>query len=245
MTRIISLAVLLLVAGTSHATTWARVEKTDPLSGEKVPAYGIMSYGSYIYHWPSKYDLVFWPLTAEQWICLNPKNGYAAFNNDFEKLSTEEKEKLRKWLKKNYKPSKAPKSHREKLAWLERVYRQRKMDDEFWSRFYRLMAYVHRGDKKTSMAYVKKAIPLLQKKLERDPKGVDRIATLYLLGEYSRRTGRKKEAKDYFEQVRKAKYKDRDGKEKTGHPYFLGLVRDREKLLRGEQDAKGSGGARQ
>ena len=68
MNRIISLVMLLLLTGIVHATTWKPSEKTDPLTGEKVPAWEIMSYGSYIYKWPSKYDLVFWPLTDEGYI---------------------------------------------------------------------------------------------------------------------------------------------------------------------------------
>jgi uncharacterized protein (DUF2225 family) len=222
-----ALTVALLLSGIAFATTWAPSEKTDPLTGEKVPSQGIMSYGSYIYNWPSKSDLVFWPLTDENWICLNPKNGYAAFNSDFEELSDEEKKTVAAWLKKNYKPDNPPTSHKEKLAWLERVYGQRKMDEGFWCRFYRLMAYVHREDEKASLAYVKKALPLLKKKLESKPDGVNRLETLYLLGEYHRRLGEGEKAEVYFSQVKDVKYKDEGGKEQTGHPYFVELVDER------------------
>ena len=220
----------LLLGGSALATTWAPSEKTDPLTGEKVPAQTIMSYGGYIYNWPSKYDLVFWPLTDEKWICLNPKNGYGAFNNDFEKLSDEEKKTLPDWLARNYKPAQPPTSHKEKLVWLEKVYGQRKMDDDFWCRFYRLMAYIYREDEKTSLAYVQKALPLLRKKLKRNPKGTDRLEVLYLLGEYHRRLGEGKKAEEYFVQVKDVMYKDEEGKEQVGHPYFVELVQDRQNL---------------
>jgi tetratricopeptide (TPR) repeat protein len=233
---------LLLLTGIVHATTWKPSEKTDPLTGEKVPAWEIMSYGSYIYKWPSKYDLVFWPLTDEGYICFNPKNGYGAFNGDFEKISGEEKKTLTKWLSENYKPSEAPKSHKEKLAWLEKVYSQRKMDNDFWCRFYRLMAYVHRGDHNKSVEYVKKAIPLLNAKLQTNPEGIAKIEVLFLLGEYHRRTGELEKAKEYFAQVKKAKYKDDNGKEQTGHPYYVGLVQDREQLLEEESSNKADSG---
>jgi uncharacterized protein (DUF2225 family) len=224
------LAVLLL-GGVALATTWAPAEKTDPMTGEKVPSQEIMSYGGYIYNWPSKYDLVFWPLTDGNWVCLNPKNGYAAFNNDFEKLSDAEKEGLSHWLKENYKPDNPPKSHQEKLAWLEKIYGQRKMDDEFWCRFYRLMAYEYREDEKTSIAYVRKAVPLLEKKLASNPEGITKLEVLYLLGEYHRRLGDGKKAQEFFSQVKDVKYKDKEGKEQTGHPYFVELVKDRQKLM--------------
>ena len=191
-------------------TTWVSSEKTDPLTGDKVAAKEIMTYGNYIYKWPSKYDLVFWPLIAEEYICLNTESGYGAFNEHFETLPDEEKEAMSKWLKKNYKPSKAPKSHTEKLVWIERVYCQRKMDDSFWCVFYRLMAYIHKKDEKQSMAYVKKVMPLLKKKLQENPEGLDKIEVLYLLGEYHRRLGENEKAEMYFSQVKKEKYKDKD-----------------------------------
>lgn len=238
MNRIVMATALLLIAGTVRATTWAPSEKTDPLTGEKVAAWAIMSYGSYIYRWPSKFDLVFWPLTDEKWICLNPKNGYSAFNGDFEKVPDEEKKALTEWLAKNYDPSQAPGSHKEKLAWLERVYRQRKMDDGFWCRFYRLMAYVYREDQKKSMGYVKKAIPILEANLKAKPEGIAEIESLFLLGEYYRRTGETQKAGKYFAQLKTAKYKDKDGNEQVGHPYFIALVQEREKPRKEESSNK-------
>lgn len=234
MNRIAFALIGFLLAGTAEATTWAPSQKTDPLTGEKVPAHEIMSYGGYIYRWPSKYDLVFWPLTDEMWICLNPNNGFAAFNPDFEKVSDQEKKTLKEWLAKNYKPSQVPKSHEEKLAWLENVYRQRKMDDDFWCKFYRLMAYVHRKDQKKSMEYVRKAIPLLEAKLKANPQGIGKIEVLFLLGEYYRRTGEADKSTTYFAQAKTAKYKDENGKEQVGHPYFVDLVRDREQPAKEE-----------
>ncbi len=163
--------------------------------------------------------------------CLNPKNGYAAFNNDFEKLSDAEKKHLSHWLQENYKPGNPPKSHEEKLAWLEKVYGQRKMGDEFWCHFYRLMAYVHSEDQKTTIVYVKEVVPLLEKKLPSNPEGVAKLEVLYLLGEYHRRLGDGEKALGFFAQVKDVKYKDAEGKEQTGHPYFVELVKDRQKLM--------------
>lgn len=231
MKRTATALTLFLLGGVALATTWAPSEKTDPLTGEKVPAQEIMSCGSYIYNWPSKYDLVFWPLTNVKWICLNPKNGYAAFNDDFEELPDAEKKRLANWLSENYNPDNPPQSHKEKLAWLEKVYGQRKMDDDFWCRFYRLMAYVHSEDHKASIAYVQKAVPLLEKKLKSKPEGIDKLEVLYLLGEYHRRLGNDKKADSFFEEVQNVKYKDEDGQDQVGHPYFVGLVADRRKLM--------------
>jgi hypothetical protein len=156
------------------------------LTGRKVPAQDIGSYGSYIYDWPSKYHLIFWPLTDENWICFNPKNGYAAFNDDFEELPGEERETLAGWLEKNYDPSDPPRSYEQKLAWLEKVYGQRQMDDAFWCQFYRLMAYVHEEETELGRSYVRKAMPLLRRD---NSNGLKRKEQLYLLGEYNRLIG--------------------------------------------------------
>lgn len=224
------LLTLIAMTGISFSTTWVPSESTDPLSGEKVPSQTIMSYGTYIYDWPSKYDLVFWPLIDENWIVINPGNGYTAFSGDFEKLTEEEKRSLKSWLKENYTPSVAPKSHKEKLEWLEKVYRQREMDDEFWCRFYRLMAFIHQDDTQTAEKFVRKAMTLLLKKLQNKPVGVELIEVLYLLGEYNRRLGETDKAREFFSQMRDVKFIDRDGKEQIGHPYFVKLVEEREKL---------------
>ena len=238
MNRIIPILILFLMTGPGFATTWAPSEKTDPLTNEKVPAQEIVSSGSYIYNWPSKYDLVFWPLTDEKWICFNSKNGYGAFNNDFEKVSDEEKKTLIKWLAENYNPAEAPKSHEEKLVWLEKVYRQRKMDDDFWCRFYRLMAYVYRQDPKKSLVYIDKALSLLTKELDTKPQGIKKIEVLYLLGEYYRRIGELEKAKEYFGQVKITKYTDKEGKEQVGHPYFIGIIQERENPKKEESSNK-------
>ena len=232
MIRILPTLLALTPASFVFGTTWAPIELTDPLSGDPVAAHDVMSYGGYIYHWPSKYGQVFWPFTDEKWICFNPENGYAAFNEDFETLSASEKKRLGPWLLRNYDPDRAPDSHEEKLAWLEKVYQQRDMDGEFWSAFYRLMAYVHGDAPEKSMLYVWKALPLLENKLRSNPVGTDRLETLYLLGEYSRRTGDIERARELLRQIKSVKYTDEDGRERTRHPYYVGLAKERMKLLR-------------
>jgi hypothetical protein len=58
------------------------------------------------------------------------------------------------------------------------------------------MAYAYRNDNEKSIEYVRKALPLLNKELETKPGGVERIEVLYLLGEYSRRTGQEQAARE-------------------------------------------------
>jgi tetratricopeptide (TPR) repeat protein len=222
-----------LLTVSASATTFVAVEKTDPISGQTVTVHDVTSYGSYIYDEPSKYDLVFWPFTDELWIWFCPGSGYASFGDDFDKLTDDEKAHLSLWLKENYKPSEAPTTHKEKLAWLERVYAQRQKDRDFWCHFHRLMAYVYADEPQISLARVRKALPLLEEQLQADPNGIVRIQVLFALGEYHRRLGDDREARRYFRQVKAAKYTDENGTERTGHPYFLKLIADRSPSSRG------------
>lgn len=212
-----------------HSTTWIPVKKTDPITGDEVIVYETVSFGGYIFNWPSKYDLIFWPWTDENWIWFCPKSGYGSFAIDFDKLSEQEKKHLSEWLKID--PLNPPKTHKDKLFWLEKIYTQRNVSEEFWLLFYRLMAFINQNNPQVSIEYVNKAIPLLEKKLDEKRGGVKRIEVLYLLGEYNRRLGQEEKAVKYFDQAKKERYVDKDGMEKIGHPYFLSLISDREKML--------------
>ena len=216
-----------LLSASASATMFIRVEKRDPISGETVTVHDVVSYGGYIYDAPSKYDQVFWPYTDEPWILFCPGTGYASFGDDFEELTEEETTRLSLWLKENYDPSEKATTHREKLDWAERVYAQREKDNEFWCHFYRLQAYMCRDDAGTSLAHVRKALPLLEEKLQKAPQGMARIRVLFLLGEYHRRLGDEQQSRRHFHQAKAAKYTDDDGVERTGHPYFLELINDK------------------
>lgn len=212
--------------GAAFSTTWWPTRVADPVTQEGISVQIYGSYGSYIYNWPSKFDLVFWPYTDEEWIWLNPKSGYGAFANDFNDVSAEQAAHLKQWLKANYSQHEAPQSHQEKLIWLEAVYHQRQMDAEFWCHFNRLMAYMFKHDRQISLSYVQKTMPLLQGKLRADPNGFERIQVLYLLGEYSRRLGDKSNSKDFFKQAESATYQDEEGRLQQGHPYTNSLIQE-------------------
>ena len=146
-----------------------------------------MSSGSYIYSWPGKEDQVFWPMTDESWPWFNPKSGYGAFGNDFEKLEGAAPDRVKAWLAANYDRRRPPVTRLEKLAWLEQVYGQRGMDEDFWCFFDRLMAFEHsQDDPAKSLEYVKKAMPTIERLLANPPSDDARITFLYLLGEYHR-----------------------------------------------------------
>lgn len=231
MKRLLLVLFAIMLAAHVRATTWGESEFTDPMTKEKVPCFQPMSSGSYIYSWPSKYDMVFWPLTDEQYISINPKTGYGAFNADFEEVPEGERAALAAWLEKNYDPQSPPRTLEQKMEWLEKVYSQRKMDDAFWSRFFRLMAYTFREDEAKSLGYVKKAMPLLEAAYAAEPKGIDRLEIVFSLGEYNRRLGNNEKANEFFGQISTIEYEERDGTKKTGHPYFVELATERKALM--------------
>lgn len=213
------------------ATTWGESKARDPVSGKSITVQEPMSSGSYIYSWPGKEDQVFWPMTDDSWLWFNPKSGYGAFGDDFKELEGEALERVKTWLAENYDKGKPPVTRVEKLEWLEKIYGQRGMDEEFWCFFNRLMAYEYsQDDPAKSLEYVKKALPMLERQLA-IPKSDDRrITTLYLLGEYNQRLGNLDAARSYFDQAKSAPYKNGEGETLVGAPYFVELIEEREKL---------------
>jgi hypothetical protein len=183
------------------ATTWARTEVFDPFTKDRVQAAEPRSSGSYIYHWPEKVDQVFWPYTDDHWLWFGPKSGYIAFGGDFEKLEPDEVERLKPWLAANYDRKAPPESRLERLFWAEKVYGVRGMDHDFWCHFYRLMAFETRESPETSAAYVRKALPLLQKRLESSDDLGPKLEALYLLNEYNHRLGNDAEARTFLERL--------------------------------------------
>ena len=213
------------------ATTWGETKVRDPVSGKNIKVQEPMSSGSYIYSWPGKEDQVFWPATDENWLWFNPKSGYGAFGDDFDALEGEALERVKSWLGANYDKTKPPRTRLELLAWLEQIYGQRGMDEDFWCFFYRLMAFEHsQSQPARSLEYVRKALPMLERELPNAASDDRRIAVLYLLGEYNRRLGSLDASHSYFDQVRSAPYKNREGETRVGAPYFMELIEEREKL---------------
>lgn len=225
MPKISSLiATLLLVVSTiSYATTWVTEKVRDPIANARINVSQPASSGGYIYQWPEKSDQVFWPYTDDNWLWFNPKSGYIAFGGDFEEIDSVQRDTLKAWLKANFDRKVLPKSRLELLAWAEKVYAVRGMDDDFWCYFYRLMAYETKTGIDTSLGYVRKAIPLLIKRLELVTKQNQRMETLYLLSEYHRRIGNVADSVTYLDQLTATEVKDDLSGFKT---YLLDIVRE-------------------
>jgi len=133
------------------------------------------SWGSYVYSWPSKFQMVFWPHTYSSSLYICRECHYAAWMCDFKNLTPESVAKVQKavsgisGLPKVNKYEEVPMSQRLSVA--EHVYQALDKDDVFWSQFYRVQGYHLAAEKKPEEAKQarSKARDLLNK-LAGDPK---------------------------------------------------------------------------
>ncbi|WP_215399179.1 hypothetical protein [Rheinheimera oceanensis] len=140
----------LLVTSQVFATTWVESTVPDPIAPDSTcsvmqPA----SYGSYIYHWPSKYDQVFWPLTDSNGIWFCKESGFIAFIEDFEGLSEEEVARIRSYLK-TAKPNISDQLSR--LEHLDKIYSLRDKDEIFKNKLKRVLAYLYEAEGEFDLA---------------------------------------------------------------------------------------------
>jgi hypothetical protein len=178
MRKKIDALVLFLLLGLSVgvlATTWAAKEMECALCGRSTQMEVIASYGSYLYRWPSKYQLIFWPATTGRALYFCKHCHLAMFMGDFQDLAKLPEEK-RAAVKKAIAPLKQkqadkryyeiPMSYRLKIA--EAAYRQLDKDDAFWCRFYRIQGYhlAAEGDQKGARAARLKALQLAEKMIK-------------------------------------------------------------------------------
>ncbi|MCP4146199.1 MAG: hypothetical protein GY757_00480 [bacterium] len=171
------------------AVTMAKSKVKCPVCETKNGFMVLMSYGSYVY---AKYPLqtVNWPVTQDfpHYICSQCK--YAALSWDFQKLPKElipaVKETLRT-IEFNEKFEGRYEDYRDipisrRLEVAEKVYKLYKKKDEFWSRYYRLMAYHYGIEKKKDkeIAMRKKALSIISEMLQKkEYTGIQKELFLY------------------------------------------------------------------
>ncbi|NUO76686.1 MAG: hypothetical protein HOQ32_11825 [Lysobacter sp.] len=125
------------------------------------------SYGSYIYHYPSKYELVFWPHAAANMIWFCPESGFASFIGDADKLSDADKAALTTHLAANYRKGTAPPTELEKIALLRQSYAHRKQEEAPRIAMLRALAYMYEeaGDAKNAEALRREALAAIHARL--------------------------------------------------------------------------------
>src|SRR5437899_1345222 len=177
--RILAVLACLMVSLSLLGITTDPVKVKCPICGEINDFYDYASWGSYVYSWPSKFQLVFWPQTYSESLYSCKRCHYSAWMWDFKALKPEQVEKAREAtaafgsVPKADKYVQVPMSVRLGLA--ERAYKTQDKDDLFWSRFYRIMGYHLAREKQAQGAQQAriKARDLLGK-LSQDPKEASR-----------------------------------------------------------------------
>jgi len=181
-----ALLIVGILCGVLWATTWAPAPVTCPLCHTKNEFSAIMSYGTYIYGWPSKFQRVFWPSTDNQVVYTCKKCNLSLFMWDFEKLPADKMEAVRKALGgttikgDNTHYYEIPMSARLEIA--ERVYSLLDKDDDFWCHFYRVKGYHLAIEKKTAEADAARAKARdLARKLMDEPANAGRRKELLIV----------------------------------------------------------------
>ncbi len=157
--------------GNIFATTWAPKEFTCPIDNQKNTFMVIMSYGSYIYSWPSKYQWLFWPQTDSPTYYICKKCHLTTFMWDFDKLPKDKLTEIKKILA-DIKVSREFKEYNEvplteRLEIMEKVYSVLGKDEEWWEQFYRIKGYHYgkQGNTDKASDARRKSLDLLRQKL--------------------------------------------------------------------------------
>ncbi len=144
----------LVLASPAQATTWFNSEVDCPVCGSKTTVSEIGSYGSYIYRWPSRCQMLFWPDTDEHAVFRCAHCSYAALMRDFTHLPADKRDAVKKALEGVTLPeatdyTRIPMTTR--LAVAEKVYLAWGRTDAEWSHFYRMVAF-HAGEEGDEVA---------------------------------------------------------------------------------------------
>jgi uncharacterized protein (DUF2225 family) len=155
-TRWLALAVVLAVALPVLAITTVPVKVVCPICSTQNDFFDYASWGSYIYQYPSKFQLVFWPHTSSVAVYSCKKCHLSLFMWDFREFPKDRMASTKKLLE-GVKLSGEYKTYTdipvsEKLQIAEKVYQGLNRDDDFWSHFYRVLGYHFAQEKKSEQA---------------------------------------------------------------------------------------------
>ena len=188
LSKFIALSALVALSGLAGAISWADKTVPDPIDpGKTCAVREPMSWGGYIYQFPSKYDMVFWPFTDENglWVCAD--SGYVSFMPGFKTLSDAERSAIAAFLKGRDKPTDA----RARLVQLEAIEALRTRDPEARNELLRTLArrYQDLGDVARANEYRKTALAQIVARLDSPLPDFKHLEYLYLAANYTRLFG--------------------------------------------------------
>lgn len=134
--------ILISIALGNTATKWATSRIMCPVCHKINKFQEILSYGSYIYQWPSKLEFIFWPLTDSYCLYTCSKCKYSAFMWDFKDIGNDTLKLIKKEIA-NLNLSVIDYNDKmvNKLEASEKIYKLYEHNPDFWCKFYRTMGY--------------------------------------------------------------------------------------------------------
>jgi len=231
----IALLLCLAVAIPVLAITTVEVKVVCPVCGTTNDFLDYASWGSYIYSYPSKYQLVFWPHTWSATVYSCKKCYLSTFMWDFKEFPKDKIDSTKKLLE-GVKLSGSYKKYTdipvsEKLQIAEKVYQGLNRDDEFWSQFYRVLGYHFAQEKKPEQAPLARLHALeITLKMMADPANDGRKKEfLFLAASMHHFTGDDKSALQELKAAADLKYHNSkwdDGHSKGFDEYLSNLIKE-------------------
>jgi len=139
-----AIMITLVFAMNANATTWGPAKHKCPICDKTSTYQEIMSYGGYIYQWPSKFQYIFWPLTDNPSVYCCPNCFFSTYMWDFDSIPDIKLDTIKAFLQtvehqtfKDYRD--IPMTTRLGIA--EKIYQILGRDTEFWCKFYRVKGY--------------------------------------------------------------------------------------------------------
>jgi hypothetical protein len=241
---------------------WSPAEFECPICKTKNTFMVWDSYGSYIYEWPSKYQLVFWPYTDPQSWYSCKKCKLSIFMSEFTKIPTERIPDLTRTLETAALPAQHERSPQNnplppyldiptsaRLSVAENVYRTLgRIDDNFWDHFYRVLGYHYQAENQKVQAEKarRKSIALTEKLLADQKNNGRRKELLFTLGSMNHFTLEDTRALKAFEEARKLKFESSDltSEQNRNYDHYLAkLIKEYVEMIKkgqGPRDKAGS-----
>lgn len=206
---------MLALHGAAWAITWGDSEHTCPVCSTKNTFQTPMSYGSYIYSYPSKYQMIYWPYTDRPTVYCCSKCRLSTYMYDFDSIPAANIPALRTMLADvkiaatdDY--TEIPVSTRLEIA--ERVYTILGRDQDFWGHFYRVLGYHyhHESLQEKADAARRRALSIAESQLTDTASLQPRKISYYIIGAMQHFLRNDEQALASFDKTVSTPYVDRE-----------------------------------
>ena len=228
-----TMLLFILASVQTSAVTTVEVKVSCPICGTTNDFYDYASWGSYVYRYKSKYQLVFFPHTWGMSIYLCKHCHFSMFLWDWKNFPSDKSEAAKKVLQ-GVKVSKDFKSYTEvssaeKLQIAEKIYQLLGKDEQFWAFFYRILGYHLDNDNKGAEAAQarQRALELEEKMLANPAKQGERKEILVVCGALKHFLGDDAAALKRFAEASSLTYSSSNSDNAKGYDaYLTELIKD-------------------